>query len=677
MKRYLRITLSSTAVAALTAIAPITSAEDDEVTELTKPSSTISVGLGAVSDDNSRFGQYTGLREKGGYGLVDIDYVNRADDTGTWVELTGRNLGLPNRDLRFEHTRQGDWGYFLEFSQTPRYEPYTANTAVQGIGTNNLTVPATATAGSPVQLKTEREMLGLGFDKIMKSGVDFQLRFRNEQKDGARVFARGTTGGAGQFQFTPEPINSTTRQIEAILGYAGDKLQLSGGYYGTAYDNDNTALNVTEVGGASPLAGFTPIGLPPDNEAHQLYLSGGYSLSPTTRATFKAAYARQTQDDTFILPSAPGRTDLGGRVDTTQLQAGITARPLPKLSLLANLRYEDRDDKTPVERYFTGASTTSNGENEPRSIRTTNGKLEASYALPAAFRITGGVDYDEKKRNFSAVRVVSARETTEETSYRVELRRTMSETVTGALAYIHSKRDGSDFLTTTLTSGAAGSNLIAPLHLADRDRDKVRLSVHWMPTEPLSLQLVADYAQDDYSSRTAAELGLREGKAQNYSLDAGYAFTDAWQGTAWISRNDNRADQATQVGAPTGQFWAAALRNSGDAVGIGIQGKATSKLDVGADVQYSRIVDEFRQSAISGAAIADLPDITTRLVTVKLFTKYALKKNSGIRLDYIYDQFKTDDWTWSTWTYTDGTTLTQDPTQAVHFIGVTYYRGWQ
>ena len=93
--------------------------------------------------------------------------------------------------------------------------------------------------------------------------------------------------------------------------------------------------------------------------------------------------------------------------------------------------------------------------------------------------------------------------------------------------------------------------------------------------------------------------------------------------------------------------------------------------------QYSSISDEFNQQAITGAAITSPPDITTRLISLKLFTKYALQKNAGIRVDYVYDRFRTNDWTWTTWTYTDGTRVTQDPTQSVHFIGTSFYYHWQ
>ncbi len=671
--------LTATAAALLAVFGSAMAAEAENVSHPSKPESTISLGAGYVDRDGARFGQYTGTHKSGAYGLLDADIVMRNDATGTWLRFSGRNLGLDNRELRFEHNRQGDWGYYLDFSQTPRYEPFTVNTAVSGIGTANLRIPAVSTAGAPMQLKTEREAIGLGFTKWVMGGFDVQVRFRNEEKDGARLFARGNPGGVGLFEFAPEPINSTTRQLEVTLGYTGEKLQLSGGYYGTTYDNKNTALRFT--GGNAGLSTFTPIGLPPDNQSHQLHLAGGYNFTSTTRGNFKVAYGRATQNDAFILPAAAGvgRTDLGGQINTTLVQMGITARPLPRLSLLANVRYEDRDDKTPIARYFTGATATStfNGENEPRSIRSTSGKLEASYQLPMSFRLTGGIDYDEKKRSASPVRVVSQRDRTDETSYRVELRRSMSDTVTGALAYVHSDRGGSPFSTTVLNNGAAGSNLIAPIHLADRRRDKVRLSVNWDPTEQLGLQFMADEARDDYSARQALGLGPQKGRAQNYSLDVSYAFSDAWQGTAWASYNNNRMDQTTAENAAAGQIWAAALRNRGDAFGLGVRGKPMSRLEIGADLSYSDISDEYQQRAITGTARTSLPDVSTKQTSLKVFGKYAIDKHSGVRVDYIYDQFRTNDWTWTNFTYTDGTRLFQDPNQKVHFIGVTYTYRWQ
>lgn len=666
----------------------------DELTELSKPESTLSLGAGYVSDDNHFFGQYTGMNDMGAYGLLDFNIVSRDEESGTWARLDGYNLGLENRELRFEHRRPGDWGYFVEYSQIPRYELYTATTAVTGIGTPNLAVPAVATPGIPVELNSERDRVGFGFDKQLSSRFDVQIRVRNEQKSGERLFARGTTGGAGLFQFTPEPLDSSTSLIEAILGYTGDRLQLSGGYFGSIYDNHNTALNVTEVGGATGLATFTPIGLPPDNQSHQLYLTGGYSFTGSTRSTFKVAYASATQDSTFITPAITGDPTLDGRVDTTQAQAGITSRATTNLSLLANVRYENREDRTPVRRYSSLAAATStfNGDYEPRSIENTNGKIEAGYRLPLGFRVVGGVDYDRNDRFVpywltGALASVSTRAETDELTYRAQLHRSLSETVNGYVTLAHSDRNGSDFLTTVRNDGSTGSNLIAPLHLADRNRDKVRLSMDWTPIDRLTMQFIADSARDDYTARTTEDLGPRHGDAKSYTIDASLLLGDAWQATAWVSRTDNRTEQATCENAngaggicpntAADPYWQVSMRNIGDAVGFGLRGQPFSKLELGADVQYSAYHDEYRQFATTaGAVVPVVPDVTTLVTLVRLTAKYAIQKNAGVRLDYNYERWSSDDWQWSSWTYTDGTQLVREPIETVQYVGVSGYVRW-
>ena len=676
--------LTTIAAAMLAAFGTANAAEGNEITALTKPESSIQFGIGYVDVDNRRFGQYNGLNDKGAYGLLDADIVKRDDATGTWLKFRGRNLGLDSRELRFDHEVQGNWGYYLEFNQIPRHEPYQAHTGVGGIGGNTLTIPA-ATRTTLFDLKTERERIGLGFSKHLTDRWNVKIDFRNEQKDGARLWGRGTTTNSA-FEFAPEPINSTTRQLEATLGYTGERLQLSGGYYGTTYNNEYNGLNF--IGGNAGLSTFTPIGLPPDNHSHQLHLAGAYAFTPTTHGNFKVAYGKAQQDDAFVtgvnVPLAPGiGTNLRGRIDTTLVQLGLTARPLPKLTLRGSLRYDDRDDKTPVLRYSTlaGPTSTFDGANEPRSIRTTSGKFEASYALPMAFRLTGGIDHDEKKRNTSPVRVVTFREKTEETAYRAELRRSMSDTLTGSIAYIYSERDGSPFLTTTLNNGAvaASGNRVAPIHLADRDRNQVRMTLNWQPTDPLSLQFRIDESRDKYGQIHALNIGPRSGDAKNYTADLAYSFSEQWQATAWVSRNENKQEQSQKVGTTTGLVWAAALKNAGDSLGLGLRGKPYTRLEVGGDLSHSDIKDTFEQQRIGGGAgtVTSLPDITTRLTRLQLFAKYALQKHSGMRLDFIHDRFSTNDWTWSTWTYTDGTRLLQSPVQKINFVGLSYYYRWQ
>src|SRR5687768_5974999 len=93
------ISLTALAAALLGAL-PAHAQEDEDLRRLTKPQSTVEAGVGVVSDDNLRFGQYTGLHEEGAYGLLGADINRRNDATGTWqvpVASLRRLMSAPSR----------------------------------------------------------------------------------------------------------------------------------------------------------------------------------------------------------------------------------------------------------------------------------------------------------------------------------------------------------------------------------------------------------------------------------------------------------------------------------------------------------------------------------------------------------------------------------------------------
>src|SRR6185295_6403081 len=115
----------------------------------------------------------------------------------------------------------------------------------------------------------------------------------------------------------------------------------------------------------------TPMALWPDNQASQFYVSGYYNFTPTLKTNFKVSYTHATQDNNFLamgLTGAPtGSTDLGGEVNTTLAQWGATWRPSKEFFLNANLRYEDKDNKTPVVAYnLEGTNSFTNGPLSPK-----------------------------------------------------------------------------------------------------------------------------------------------------------------------------------------------------------------------------------------------------------------------------------------------------------------------
>jgi MtrB/PioB family decaheme-associated outer membrane protein len=683
-------------------------AEDDEVAQLVHPESSVNAGLGAAtgdSKDRTIFGQYNGLYKDGVKLLLDIDVVKRDDATGLWTTLQGYNLGLDNRELHFSQNKQGDWKYSVDYSELVRHDPRTINTGLMNAGTTTPTVLSLATPGSGADLNLEikRKGLGLGAEKWLTPNLMFQVTAKNEDRNGARLSGTGIacmpagfssipcSSLAAAMLMLPEPINSTTKQFEAKLNYSGEKFMVSGGYYGSFFTNANGSLNptvsgnlvnpdgttlVTSVTPGSTLAGYLQqsVALPPDNQAHQLYVSGNYAFTPTTRTTFKYAYTHATQNEDFGsmgLTGAPaGISNLGGVLDSNLAQIGLTAQPMPKLLLLGNLRYEDKADKTPIY-FYNGAYT-----NDLNSSKKLTGKLEASYKLPDNYRAIFGVDYDSMHRDLpvSTAAVWNAtlpplsglREDTKEIGYRAELRRSLSETINAAISYVQSKRDGGSW------SNIGPYNPVGtyPMTMLDRKRDKVKVSADWTPTDKLSLQFMLEDGKDTYTGPT--DKGLRDTGMKSYGVDAALSVSENWKLTGYV----NRGDQTLHVDHNIGYL--AELENINTSFGIGVVGKPTSKIEIGGDLSYLNDNNRYQQSMATGAAIVGggLPDVTYRMTLLKLFGKYALEKNADIRVELEHQSVKFDEWTWgyngTPFAYSDNTTVSMQQNQSVTFLGASY-----
>ena len=695
-------------------------AEDPDVDELTKPDSSVSVGIGNWSGDRRQQGIYDGMREGKAYGLFDADIVKRNEATGTWLKLKATDLGLDTRELRGDYIRQGDFGGFLEYNRSTRENPLTFNTGLQGIGSENLTVgTGLGTFGKrDVELGITREMTRLGGFKMLFPGLELKIDFRNEEKTGTRQ-----TGWGSAALFSVEPIDSTTRQLEAVLQYTGTELQLSGGYYGSWYDNHDTLvlqrLNGVSGGTSASLNSVTPLSLPLGNQAHQAFFEGGYAFTPTTRGTFKLAYTRATQDETLPSHGLTGAnapfinapSSLNGRVDTTLVQLGLSSRPLPKLSITGSLRYYDVDDKTPV-RGFVGSNATGVATvfNTPHSYTTTSGKIEATYRLPKNFSLTGGVEYSDQDRSRPTVGTVYVpfRTRVQETTYKVQVKRSLADSLNGSLAYLRSDRDGSAY--TEANGTLPYSNQINPMHIADRQRDKWRAALDWEPAENLSLQFRVDLADDQYP-RDGREYGLRDGSAKIYAIDGSYAFSDDWKVSAWYSYDVTRARSASFRSAGTGAANAvkdARLKDVGDSFGFSVRGKLNARMEVGGGFDWFRNTSSYPQSLVLlGAGNAyvtgttgPVPDVKNRLLRLRLDGKYSIDKTSEVRLDLIHERWRTNDWSWSfadgspfsyysgnincagcspsaTVNVQDGTTVRYDQKQTDTFVGIRYIYKFQ
>lgn len=626
-------------------------------------------------------------------------------------------------------------------------------------GSPNGYAPSNGVQGSDVELKLKRTALGLSGEKWFTPEIQVEVSFRSENKKGARMFGRAgldssdmqlrpdnlvtvkSPSGGWAVLLTPEPIDSNTQQLEARLNFNRDKLALTGGYYASLYVNSNGNLSPVVPGslnrgdlwthcataGCSTVQQLasSSVALPPDNQAHQLYFSGNYAFSDTTRSTFKLAYTHATQNENFagmgLTPSASAPASLGGVVDTKLAQFGLTMRPLKELSINASLRYEDRADKTPINVYNTNGiagNALNNTTNWPSSSQTrTTAKMDGIYRLSSGYSVTLGGDWERKKAPLPPANTalfanqVLFRPVLNEYGLHTEVRKAMSEKLNGALGFEYKQRRGgdSDWVTTNGVStvnpatsnilvafdpaGAAGNRVLPDMYM-DRNRTKLRGNIDWEANEKLSLQAVVEHTHDDYLRAFSAALlaaqpiptvpGARTIISDSLTLDSTYLVSEDWRVNGYWTHSYNRWNvNKASLGDDT--------RNTTDTFGLGINGKATSRLTVGMDILTTRDTTTFNNMpstgniAVTAATIAAtgqsqpgnfLPNINYVTEKLNFYAKYAVDKKSGVQAVLSYQHFKTDDWQWGyngvPFLYSDNTTVSQPTNQHLIFVAARY-----
>jgi hypothetical protein len=319
------------------------------------------------------------------------------------------------------------------------------------------------------------------------------------------------------------------------------------------------------------------------------------------------------------------------------------------------------------------------------------------------------------------------RERNSETGYRIDLRRSMSETLNGSVGFSTSKRLGSDWTNlSTLNPGQPTANSAAntylintycggrecygqvlpasailalsastpfPMSMADVERDKWKVTLDWTPFERVSVQLMAEDGKDKNvtpADPVAGGKGWRDSKVSFYGIDVSYAISDTWKLAAYASQGE----QTIHINHSTGYM--ADLNNRTEGFGLSLTGQANKNLQVGANLTYVNDINKYGMAANTGTAgdrltgltvtqpsatnlaqaAVGLQDVTFRKTIVSVFGQYTLDKKSDIRLDLAHQKAKFDDWVWgnsaSPFVFSDNTSVKQQVDQTVSFVGVTY-----
>jgi MtrB/PioB family decaheme-associated outer membrane protein len=309
------------------------------------------------------------------------------------------------------------------------------------------------------------------------------------------------------------------------------------------------------------------------------------------------------------------------------------------LRLTAELKYQDRDNRTPVDTYnyivldsdsFTGTAT-----NRPYSYTNNRFNLDANYRFNAITSLRGGYKYNEMRRSYTNAERAETQENTLFAKWKVKAR----SNIDIALAAETSKRDGSDYNTQPNENPA-----MRKYNLADRNRDSIGASIDYMATDKLFLSLKADYNKDDYEN---SSIGLTEATQPVYTVDFSYQPRHNITSYGYYTYENIYSSQTSQdVSASSATTnWGADFNDTFNTVGIGAKITDLGKWDVGADFLYSKSSGSIdMQDTYNPGTENQYPDTKTTLTSLKLWTSYDVSRQLSYKLGYRYERYSADNW---------------------------------
>ncbi|WP_341677462.1 MtrB/PioB family decaheme-associated outer membrane protein [Niveibacterium sp. SC-1] len=635
--------------------------------EKAETTGSVDVGIGGLSGDQSaKFGDYTGLQDEGVYGIAGGD-VRYRSDSGYYGDASASDLGLDTRRVSASGGKEGSYEVRFGYSEIPRHFAQGSVTPFLGAGTGVQTLPSgfpvantasiPASAFTPVDIGYIRSSTELGGKLYTGDAWTHKLSVRHDVRDGTRLTSGSFYSSASQLV---APVDQTTDQIEASSTYRAEKWDVTFGYYGSVFNNDQGSL--TWANPFTPVvAGATAgqLALAPDNQFHQILANGSYRPLDNLRLSADIAAGRMTQDADYLSPTlnptlavpALPASSLDGRVDTFNGSFRAAYTPFEALRINASYAHNEHDNKTNSLAYpavatdmFVSPLTRSN---QPFSFKQDVYKLNADYRGPSWLKSSAGLDGDNRSYTRQAVGK------TNELTVWGRAGAQVNQYLSVSAKYAHSNRDNDGYEAADWVTPPENP-FMRNYNLADRQRDTGSLLVDITPADGWTIGAHLDLSNDRYTDST---VGLTEGRSNAVGADLNGAVTETTRVRLYFEIENTRSNQA---GSSTGgrPDWTAQTTDWVNFNGIGLTQLALDgKLELRAD--YSWTNSENKVMVTQGID-SKFPTANATVQTFKLHASYLLQKNLWLNGDYWYEAYRSHDWRY------DGV----DPTTVPNFLAV-------
>jgi MtrB/PioB family decaheme-associated outer membrane protein len=615
--------------------------------------SEFNIGLGYVSNDSFKFGEYNGLNEKGVFLILDIDAIYRGEDA-SYLDIEADNLGLDSRRIDIEGGKQGKYKVNIILDEISRYNLDTARTPYNG--TTSQTLPAGWVAGATtaamtslptdlhrINFDTQRRHLRVNSSIIQNTKWSYDLSFERQTKEGNTPFAAaiGTTFADARSAVLAKPIDFTTDKFELAANYKYNDIYGSLSFISSTFRNDNTALswdNAFSVG-----AGSGQIALEPDNELLQIMANGQYRGFENFLINGLVSIARLTQNEAFLpytvngalAPPALPQNSLDGNVEVANANASANWTISEKSKIKFSYDYQEQVNETDRATYtYVVADNSITGTpraNFPYSFRTQKLKANTSYRLANKNKITGGLEYSLFDRTFQEVNRSS------ETSIWAKYAKRLSTDVNYSLKLESSTRDANSYNVLAELSPPENTQL-RKYNLADNEVLGVSFNVDFTASERLFMNINLDQSNVDYSN---SSVGLTESDDATIGIDAQYMVSDEISVTGYIQHTTITSSEngSSVAGNPD---WFAENEDTITTIGIGSDYNIIEdELSIGIELVHTDATGEI---SLTGASATPLPDLVSKRDSVTLSVDYNYDENTTYKVSYMFEKYKEENW---------------------------------
>lgn len=605
-------------------------------------------GLGAIYADgaNYSYGRYTGIDE-------DAKTYVEANASGSWKTESGAfakyeftDLGLDSRAGRIVLGRDGQFDVALSYDGLPyrRYDmtvtPFSgfANLALPAgwvRGTTTATMSSLAASLGDRDVQTERKTYGVAARWLPGATWSLFANYQRQEKKGTGIIYGSVFTQAVQL---PEPVDYTDDTFEAGVAWTTSRATARLAFSGSQFRNPNTSLTWQHPY-ASPFTTTGRLALAPDNDMTQVSLAGNFRFDAwSTTLSYSASAGRLKQDDALLpVSTATGaptpKPTLDGEVDLVHYGAALAFRPLPKLAMRGNWRFDKRDDKTdPIAVAYVVTDALAGGtEFTPRyDYERTRLDGAADYTVLRWLRVGGGVQYDEVQRDQQEVK-----KTVEDGGF-LRARLTPFDAVSLTLKRGQFHRDAKGF---DLAALPADENpLLRKYNLANRDRTYYELLGTWSPTETVTLSLQGKTTDDAYRR---SPLGLTDGKSR--TVGANLAWTPKESLTFYVDGGYQKM-RSKQLGQarPNGVAWE--LRNEDEFWNAGIGGRWTYSETLSFTADLTQAESRGDTLLIAGTSPDAYPQLKTQLTAARLGAHWQATPAFGLHCRLVYQSYDEDNW---------------------------------